>query len=401
MVKPCDNMGARGCRLVHSAAELGEALNDAVRYSRTGRAIVEEYMDGPEFSIDALVFNGELTVTGFADRHIFFPPYFIETGHTIASKVEESIKLQLFKTFARGVHALGLNCGAAKADIKMTSNGPMIGEIAARLSGGYMSGWTYPYASGLNLTEQALLLAVGKKPAELLKKRIKTGITDAPLEIFEVPCIKHCAERAWISVPGKIKETLFFETAEKLPGVCDFFPRVHIGDTVDFPHNNVEKAGNVLAAAPSYTEASECAAEAVKTVFLRLEEINITSSHFLFEALDTPFPPSAFQLPFDILEKLETLDDGKKAPVRLIEKMRIKLLPFLENCADITDWNGRSLRKTVDMYNDLYKQQNDFRKKTENLYSEFFSEREFWHCLIRGGLQGAVFYFDSRRAECL
>ena len=81
--------------------------------------------------------------------------------------------------------------------------------------------------------------------------------------------------------------------------------------------------------------------------------------------------------------------------------MRIKLLPFLENYADLTDRNGRSLRETIYMYNELYKKQNDFRKKTENLYSEFFCEREFWHCLIRGGLQGAVFYFDSRRAECL
>ena len=401
VVKPCDNMGARGCRLVHSVDEFGSALNDAVHYSKTSRAIVEEYMDGPEFSIDALVFNGELTVTGFADRHIFFPPYFIETGHTIPSKAADAVKLQLFKTFAQGVYALGLTCGAAKADIKMTSKGPMVGEIAARLSGGYMSGWTYPYASDLNLTEQALLLALGEKPAEVLQKRVKIGITDAPLEIFEVPCIRHCAERAWISAPGKVKETLFFETAEKLPGIRNFFPRAHIGDTVDFPHNNVEKAGNVLAVAPSYTEASECAAQAVKTVFLRLEEMNVVSGHFLFQDLDTPFPPSAFQLPAEVINALENLQCPEQKPICLAEKMRIKLLPLLENYADLTDWNGRSLRETVDMYNELYKKQNDFRKKTENLYSEFFCEREFWHCLIRGGLQGAAFYFDSRRAECL
>ncbi|WP_428768544.1 ATP-grasp domain-containing protein [Treponema sp. HNW] len=401
VVKPCDNMGARGCRLVHSADEFSSALSDAVRYSKTARAVVEEYMDGPEFSIDAIVCQGELTVTGFADRHIFFPPYFVEMGHTIPSNLASGPRFQLFKTFAEGVRALGLSCGAAKADIKLTSRGPMVGEIAARLSGGYMSGWTFPYASDLNLTREALSIALGEPPEALSARRVKTGIADSPFEIFEVPCVRHCAERAWISIPGKIKETLFFEKAEKRNGVCDFFPRAHVNDTVDFPQNNVEKAGNVLACAPGYEKASDCAAAAVKTVFLRLEERNITSGHFLFQALDTAYPPSAFQLPPDVLRKLETLEYSQKSPVCLTEKMHIRLPPVLEDCADLTDWNGRSLRETVDLYNELYKKQSALPKSGEVLYSSSFSDREFWHCLIRGGLQGAVFYFDSRRSECL
>ena len=86
----------------------------SVRYSRTGRAIAEEYMEGPEFSIDAFVFDGELTVTGFADRHIFFPPYFIEMGHTIPSCADDKSRLALFKAFADGVRSLGLSYGQAK-----------------------------------------------------------------------------------------------------------------------------------------------------------------------------------------------------------------------------------------------------------------------------------------------
>ena len=54
VVKPVDNMGGRGCRLAGSQQELVAAIQDAQAHSRSGRAIVEEYMDGPEFSIDAL-----------------------------------------------------------------------------------------------------------------------------------------------------------------------------------------------------------------------------------------------------------------------------------------------------------------------------------------------------------
>ena len=121
-------------------------------------------MDGPEFSIDSLVFEDKLVITGFADRHIYYPPYFIEMGHTMPTEFSEEERNKVIKAFAKGVKALGLSCGAAKGDMKLTSNGAMIGEIAARLSGGYMSGWTFPYASGINLTEQALFLASGVFP---------------------------------------------------------------------------------------------------------------------------------------------------------------------------------------------------------------------------------------------
>ena len=164
VVKPCDNMGGRGCSRVESPGELDAAIADAAAFSRTGRAIVEEYMDGPEFSIDAIVYGGKVYECGFADRHIFYPPYFIEMGHTIPSAVDAETKNKLMACFEAGVHALGLTSGAAKGDIKLTSRGPMIGEIAARLSGGYMSGWTYPYSSGFEVTEAAIEIAMGLPP---------------------------------------------------------------------------------------------------------------------------------------------------------------------------------------------------------------------------------------------
>ena len=58
VVKPVDNMGARGCRRVDNFAELKTAVAEALKFSRSGRAIVEEYMEGPEFSVDALVYKG-------------------------------------------------------------------------------------------------------------------------------------------------------------------------------------------------------------------------------------------------------------------------------------------------------------------------------------------------------
>ena len=140
VVKPSDNMGSRGCRIAENSLELEKAVEESFKFSSSKTVIIEEFLDGKEFSIDALVYEDSFTVTGFASRHIFYPPYFIEMGHTLASLISEEDRLNLIATFALAVKSLGLSCGAAKADIKLTSNGPRIGEIAARLSGGYMSG---------------------------------------------------------------------------------------------------------------------------------------------------------------------------------------------------------------------------------------------------------------------
>ncbi len=115
VVKPCDNMGGRGCRLVRNQEELHSAVSTAINNSRTHRAIFEDYMEGAEFSIDSVVYNGTLTITGFADRHIYYPPYFIEMGHSMPSKVDTKIKNELIATFALGIKSLGLTCGVAKA----------------------------------------------------------------------------------------------------------------------------------------------------------------------------------------------------------------------------------------------------------------------------------------------
>lgn len=355
VVKPCDSMGARGCRMVLSPDELFPALKKAMKYSRTERAIVEDYMDGNEYSIDALVSDGELTITGFADRHIFYPPFFIEMGHTMPSKVCEKEKKEIFKVLLAGVKALGLSHGAVKADIKVTSKGPMIGEIAARLSGGYMSGWTYPYASGLNVTKQALLLALNEKPTELLTKRkALEGVTN----VYEVPCVRVSAERAWVSIPGIVQSVENLSSARSVAGVKDVFSRLKKGDTVCFPQNNVEKAGNVITCLQSRQEAVQACKTAIKKIFVRLVLHSPETEKFLKQPLKTLFPPSAYP-------------DAAGLSLR---EARVK---------EEEDWNGLTIKETLEILPQLVR---------INVPEH---DKNFLQALYRGGLQGAVYYCET------
>ena len=293
VVKPVDNMGARGCSLVKNLSELRKAAATALQYSRSGRVIVEEYIEGSEFSIEGLVFGGRLYITALADRHIFFPPYFIEMGHTIPSDCPQAIADEVISVFEHGVHALGLTDGAVKGDILVRNGKAFIGEIAARLSGGYMSGWTVPYSCGLDITAAALTLALGGSP------RLHTCGKDS----FVVPLKQNCqfmsAERAWISIPGQVAAVSGLEDARAAPFVKDVFPRVGVGDTVVFPQNNVEKCGNVLSAAPSRREAVQASEAACRKIVLRLKPHVAETDAFLTElhspAEQQTFPPNFLQ----------------------------------------------------------------------------------------------------------
>lgn len=293
VVKPVDNMGARGCSLVKNLSELRKAAAIALRYSRSGRVIVEEYIEGSEFSIEGLVFGGRLYITALADRHIFFPPYFIEMGHTIPSECSQALADEVISVFERGVHALGLTDGAVKGDILVRNGKAFVGEIAARLSGGYMSGWTVPYSCGLDITAAALTLALGGSP------RLHTCGKDS----FVIPLKQNCpfvsAERAWISIPGQVASVSGLEAARVAPFVKDVFPRAGAGDTVVFPQNNVEKCGNVLSAAPSRREAVQASETACRKIVLRLRPHVAETDAFLAE-LHSPaeqqiFPPNFLQ----------------------------------------------------------------------------------------------------------
>ncbi len=400
VVKPVDNMGARGCRLVCSQAELLPALRTALSYSKSGTAIVEEYIDGIEFSTEGLVIDGKLFVTAIADRHIFFPPYFIEMGHTIPSNCSQTTADTVISVFEQGVAALGLTNGAAKGDILYKDGKAYVGEIAARLSGGYMSGWTVPYSSGLDVTKAALALALGRTP----------DVRMAGQTAFTVPLKQHCpavsAERAWISIPGVVKKTYGYDRVEKMPFIKDVFPRVSAGDTVSFPTNNVEKCGNVISAAPTRDEAVFASEQACKTIVIRLEPNRKETDAFLAGLPDYPdmqmqYPPNFLQ--FDRFPYKTFKEAFENAPYKRCEDCYF-LPDYLAAALDTAyDLQRRSLRGIFEQALAIEPKLvfllccgNEDYDHAEDFDTISLPERAVcWQGLIRGGIQGLLYEYEK------
>lgn len=368
VVKPVDNMGARGVKMAENNSELSETLPKAISFSRSGKAIIEEFIKGNEYSLDAVIDRGEITVTGFADRHISFRPYFVEMGHTIPTAAPLPVRKAVIDVFKRGIKALGINHGAAKGDIFYGPEGAVIGEIAARLSGGYMSGWTFPLSSGINLTEAAMRLALGMKPSGL--KPIRNWIS---------------AERAFISIPGKVSGIRGIEAAHAVEGVEEVFIRVKQGDIVSLPINNVEKCGNIISALPERTKAVDAAEKAAALIIIILEKNNEETRRFLFSEPGPPF--TAFNL--ETKESKAFLNDMTRLSrtMKLLKKHQIRIpYPAGFNPETLLDWNHRSAAETISRYQEITRRQIIFSPSAPSSEGAFF-----WKILLRGGIQGLIY----------
>lgn len=362
VIKPADNMGARGVKLIETLRDCIDSFKAARQFSSSGEVIAEEYISGPEFSLDALIYGGNIDICGFADRHIRFSPYFVEMGHTMPTMLEKKERQRVIGCFVRGIEALGITEGAAKGDIKLSADGPVVGEIAARLSGGYMSGWTYPYASGHDLTSSALDIAAGYPPSG------RHG--GYPLA---------SAERAFISIPGRVAEISGIRSAKQRPYVKDVFLRTSYGEEPVFPRNNVEKCGNVISQAPNREDAVQAAEAAAGLIFIRLEAGNTDTARFLFTP-DVNWPPPAFTL--GVEENIHALDSMPDFIDESAGKGPVLIIPAIDS-ENGKEWHGTGLRET-------------FRRCTERKRRiSGIPGKVFWTAMLRGGRQGGEWVLDS------
>lgn len=265
VIKPVRNMGARGVLYLSEPGEMSFAFEYALSHSADREVILEQYIEADEFSIDALCFKGKTYATGVADRIIEIKEgrFFIETGHTMPSRFPVEILKEITEVTGRFGEALSSlsdepYSGALKGDIRLGKDNKIyVGEIAARLSGGFMSTHTYPGAGKNSLVEGYLDLLEGRLPEFIAKGRH---------EVYPQVAI----ERAVIAPPGELK-SISFDRSGFLVGNSTTKARlehafIHYqqGDIIQPLRNNIGKLANFIITAPTYDEAEALAQKIIQ-----------------------------------------------------------------------------------------------------------------------------------------
>ncbi len=267
IVKPVDSRGARGVIRLLPEVDARWAYGVAAAESPTGRVMVERFVPGPQVSTEAVVVRGRTTTIGFSDRNYEFldrfAPYVIENGGDLPSCLPAATQEAIADLTAAAALALGVTSGTVKGDIVVGDDGPMVIELAVRLSGGYFCTHEIPLATGVNFVAAAIRLALGEEPSrEDLTPRWQRGV----------------AQRFLFPAPGLVHAVHGVEAVAAEEGVALFEVRVGPGDQVAPTTSHPRRAGVVIATADTREAAIRRAVAAVARVRIVTTPTSVTVS---------------------------------------------------------------------------------------------------------------------------
>ena len=195
--------------------------------------MLEEYVDGLQISTETIVVDNRACTPGFADRVYenmqCFWPNIMENGGWLPSSVDKKLHEEISHLVEISARALGITSGVAKGDVVICPNrGPMIIEMAARLSGGDFSESLVPLSSGVNYVRTVIEIATNSKP-DLNKLR--------PQEFNVV------ANRYFFPPDGILEDIRGLAGVEKIPQVNKLEIYVKAGDSLPKIDSHAKRAG--------------------------------------------------------------------------------------------------------------------------------------------------------------
>jgi biotin carboxylase len=248
VVKAPDRQGQKGLTLVRSEAELPDAIAAAIEESRSGSAIVEELVEGPEVTVNAFSLRGEFHPLTVTDRLTADPPAF---GVALAHVWPSEAGAKAAAVAEKAVQALGIENGPSYTQLRIGPDGPQVIEVAARLGGGH-DAELVNLALGVDLNGLALQAALGET------------IWSAALQ--PTPEVGGAIVRFLVPPEGTLEEVEGVEEARAVEGVQDVRIYREPGHVFGPFRRGADRAGAVLAIGGSREEALERADEAARLI---------------------------------------------------------------------------------------------------------------------------------------
>ncbi|MCX4758716.1 ATP-grasp domain-containing protein [Kitasatospora purpeofusca] len=168
VLKPAAAAGSIGVSLAATPKDLTAAFDLADQAAgdhehATGRCgvLVEEYLDGPEISVECVTVRGATTPVAVTRKRLGPPPYFEETGHSV--EAGDPLLALVGPVAVRALHAVGYANGVSHVEMRLTASGPRLIEVNGRLAGDLIPHLVRE-ATGIDLPLAAADIAVGLRP---------------------------------------------------------------------------------------------------------------------------------------------------------------------------------------------------------------------------------------------
>lgn len=169
VIKPTDSSASRGVSKVESFEDLYQKYSEALSFSKNNEVLVEEFIEGNEFSIEVLIQNKQYYIVTITEKTTSGEPYFVEERHIVPAGISNLEYTEIKDMVIRTLQAIGLDNSAAHVEIKLTKQGPRVIEVGPRLGGDYITSDIVPLATGVDMLENAIRIALGR-PVDVIPK---------------------------------------------------------------------------------------------------------------------------------------------------------------------------------------------------------------------------------------
>lgn len=251
ILKPSRNSGSRGIAKVSRNMDKGDfirAYDEALSESRDHSVLIEQFIEGPEFSIEMIVWQGEIHVLTVTDKKTTGAPHFVELGHNQPSCFSDAEVETLKAAAVAGVRALGVNNCACHAEAKLMNGKAYLMEVGARLGGDFISTELTHLSTGIDMVAAAIDVALGVEP-DLSAKEEPKGV-----------CIRYFCPK-----PGKLVSISNTEVLNN-PHVYlwEIYPKE--GDVIPAVTSSLCRSGHVIVTEKTPQKAIELAERLIESV---------------------------------------------------------------------------------------------------------------------------------------
>lgn len=258
IVKPADSSGSRGIYLIkdlNDTEDILRAYEYSKQFSCSGDVVVEEYMCGPEVSVETLTVNGECFVIQITDKLTTGAPHFVEMGHSQPTRLSAEIAEKISVVAKAANKAIGITNGPSHTEIIVTDEGPKIVELGARLGGDCITTHLVPLSTGINMVKCCIQIALGIEPD--LSKSLNCG----------------SAIRYFKQSPGVVKKIEGLDTARKMPGVKEINIVYGLGESITEIKDSASRMGFVISQASNAEEAVNICTKTMSDINIFIEEL--------------------------------------------------------------------------------------------------------------------------------
>ncbi|MFG2892541.1 ATP-grasp domain-containing protein [Streptomyces sp. NPDC048248] len=258
VVKPAENAASIGVSVVRSAEELPAAARLAQHQTHKyphgialdSTLLAQEYVDGDEFSVETVVFEGALHHLAITEKFTTAGTSRAELGHTVPAELAPDVRASVYAAAGRALAALGLRNGIAHTEVKVDGRGhPKVIEVGARPPGDHIMRLVHD-ALGIDVARAYLQTTLGRQPDVTPRRDAAAAIrfVTAPRagtlhRVGTLPRGEHIAATAMTKMPG---------------------------DEVGDPHDNMARIGYLILRAGTAAEVNKAAAEAMNSLTVEL-----------------------------------------------------------------------------------------------------------------------------------